>query len=78
MEIVQTAGGRKRTGTGTHAEYYPADQKIILRGSKAKLVDSVKGSSEGAELTYYANDDRLQVSGSTTDPVKSRINRSRP
>jgi lipopolysaccharide export system protein LptA len=37
VEIVQTAGGRKRTGTGTHAEYYPADQKIILRGSKAKL-----------------------------------------
>jgi len=29
-------------------------------------------------LTYYANDDRLQISGTTTDPVKSRINRSRP
>ncbi len=75
VRIVQDAPARRRTGTGDHAEYYSANQKIVLRGGNAKLVDSVKGSSEGAELTYYANDDRLLGSGAPGDPVKSRVNR---
>jgi lipopolysaccharide export system protein LptA len=77
VEIVQTVPGRTRTGTGEHAEYYAADQKVVLRGARAKMADSVSGVSEGRELTYYANDDRLLGSGAADDPVKTRINRGR-
>jgi len=75
VEIVQTAKDRKRTGTGEHSEYYTDDQKVILCGNKAKLVDTVDGITEGAELTYFANDDRLLVNGAPRDPGKSRIAR---
>ncbi len=77
VQIVQTVAGRIRTGTGDHGEYYAADQKVVLRGSPAKMTDSVSGASQGRELTYFANDDRLLGSGVTEDPVKTRINRGR-
>jgi lipopolysaccharide export system protein LptA len=80
VEIVQTVNGHTRTGTGGHGEYYTASQKVVLdaeKGGKAKLVDSVSGASEGLELTYFANDDRLLGSGTSTEPVNSRIVRKK-
>jgi lipopolysaccharide export system protein LptA len=80
VEIVQAIAKRTRTGTGGHAEYYTASQKVVLdaeKGGKARLVDSVTGSSEGLELTYFANDDRLLGSGAPTEPVNSRIVRKK-
>jgi len=75
VEILQSAAGRARNGTGEHAEYYTGDQKIILRGGNPTLTDSLKGSTRGAELTYYAGDDRLLVNGAPEQPTKSRIRR---
>jgi len=75
VEIVQTAAGRTRTGTAEHAEYYPDEQKVILRGGQPQMADSLKGTTGGTELTYFANDDRLQVNGSADQPAKSRIRR---
>jgi lipopolysaccharide export system protein LptA len=80
VEIVQAVNGRTRTGTGGHGEYYTASQKVVLhaeKGGKAKLVDSVSGASEGLELTYFANDDRLLGSGTSTEPVNSRVVRKK-
>jgi lipopolysaccharide export system protein LptA len=77
VEIVQTAPDRIRTGTGEHAEYYTDVQKVLLRGGRPKLVDSVKGSMQGDELTYFANDGRLLGSGSSAQPVNSRILRKK-
>ena len=77
VEIVQTAPDRTRTGTGEHAEYYTDVQKVLLRGGRPKLVDSVKGSMQGDELTYFANDGRLLGSGSSAQPVNSRILRKK-
>jgi lipopolysaccharide export system protein LptA len=80
VEMVQTAPGRKRTGTGEHSEYYAAQQKVIVRGLHAKLVDTSNGrndATEGLELTYFANDDRLLVNGTPDDPVQSRVVRVR-
>jgi lipopolysaccharide export system protein LptA len=80
VEIVQTVNGRTRTGTGGRGEYYTANQEVVLhaeKGGKAKLVDSVAGASEGPELTYFANDDRLLGSGTATEPVNSRIVRKK-
>jgi len=77
VQIVDSGGGRTRNGTGNHSEYYAADKKVILRGSNAKLVDSAGNTSEGHELTYYPDDDRLLVNGAPKSPVKTRLNRSR-
>jgi lipopolysaccharide export system protein LptA len=75
VEIVQTAADRTRTGTGEHAEYYTADERIFLRGGQPQLVDSKRGYTRGAELTYFINDDRLQVSGATGKRATSRLRR---
>ncbi|MGD0499345.1 MAG: LPS export ABC transporter periplasmic protein LptC [Bryobacteraceae bacterium] len=76
VEIVQTAAGLpSRTGTGDHGEYYEAEQKVIVSGKPAKLVDG-GNMSEGLELTYYANDDRLLVNGVPKEPVVTRITRA--
>ncbi len=73
VEIVDASPAGPRTGTGEHSEYYAAEAKVILRGSKARIVDSAGSTSEGLELTYFPNDDRLLVNGAASDPVKSRI-----
>jgi lipopolysaccharide export system protein LptA len=77
VEIVETAPDRTRTGTGEHAEYYTDVQKVLLRGGRPKLVDNMKGSMQGDELTYFANDGRLLGSGSSEQPVNSRIRRKK-
>jgi lipopolysaccharide export system protein LptA len=76
-EILQTALDRTRTGTGEHAEYYTDIQKVVLSGGRPKLVDSLKGSMQGEELTYFANDGRLLGSGSPSQPINSRIRRKK-
>ena len=81
VEIVGSAKDHVRTGTANHAEYYTDDQKVYLNGGQPKLVDMVNGAQkgyiQGAELTYYANDDRLLSSGGPNQPVQSRIHRGR-
>jgi len=73
VQIVDSAGGRTRNGTGAHSEYYATEKKVILRGSNAKVTDSGGNASEGLELTYYSGDDRLLVNGAPKEPVKTRI-----
>jgi lipopolysaccharide export system protein LptA len=78
VEIQQTSPLRTRTGTSEHAEYYTAEEKIILRGGAPGLVDSLKGNTtHGAELTYFAGDDRLFVNGAPEQPAQSRIRRKK-
>ena len=40
------AKDRTRTGTGDHAEYYTADQKVILRGSWVRMVEKLFNSPQ--------------------------------
>jgi len=75
VEIAQAAPDRTRTGTGEHAEYYSGEQKIVIRGGEPQLADSLRGNVRGAELTYFANDDRLLVNGAPGRPATSRIRR---
>ncbi|MEO8597191.1 MAG: LPS export ABC transporter periplasmic protein LptC [Candidatus Solibacter sp.] len=82
VEIVSTAKDRTRTGTGEHAEYYTAEQKVILRGPAVRMVEKLFARpeptiSEGTEATFYANDDRLVVTGAADKPGNSRINRQK-
>ena len=82
VEIFSTGKDRTRTGTGEHAEYYTADQKVILRGPWVKMVEKIftlhePNTTEGSELTYYANDDRLVVTSDNAKPGQTRINRKK-
>lgn len=82
VEIQQSSKDADRNGTGDHAEFYTADQKIILRAPRAKMVLTPKGGgkpsvSEGTELTYLVNDDRLLVIGAPSEPANNRMVRSK-
>jgi lipopolysaccharide export system protein LptA len=78
VEIVDSSPRRKRTGKGIHAEYYTDESKIIVRGDQATLVDSLKGSSQGSELTYWTEDDRLEVAAAPAKgQVKSHLNKKK-
>ena len=77
VEIVETGADRTRTGTSDHAEYFtdPANERIVLRGGRPQMVDSKKGFTRGAELTYFVNDGRLLVSGSAQQPATGHLRR---
>jgi lipopolysaccharide export system protein LptA len=82
VDISSTAKDRTRTGTGDHAEYYAADQKVILRGAWVRMVEKVfkdpqPRTSEGTEAIYFANDDRLLVTGEPGKPGNSQFNRKK-
>ena len=82
VEIFSTGKDRTRTGTGDHAEYYTADQKVILRGSRVRMIEKQfnrpqPSTTEGKEATYFANDDRLLMTGEPEKPGNSRINRKK-
>jgi len=82
VEILSTGKDRTRNGTGDHAEYYTADQKVILRGAWVRMVEKMFNrpqpkTSEGKEAIYFANDDRLLVTGEPDKPGNTRINREK-
>ncbi len=75
VEIVSTSAARKRTGTADTAEYYVDDGKVVLKEGKPRLVDSLKGTTTGGQLTWFANNDRLLVSGTAGQPASSLLRR---
>ncbi len=75
VEIVSTTTARKRVGTSEVAEYYVDDGKVVLEQGKPKLVDSLKGTTSGERLTWFANNDRLLVSGTASQPASSLLRR---
>lgn len=75
VEIVQTSPQRTRTGLSEHADYYPEEEKTILVGGRPRLLDSVKGRTEGRELVYFANNEKLIVDGVEQKQTESVIKR---
>ena len=73
--IMETSLQRQRVGSSEHAEYYTEDGKIILSGGTPRLDDPKKGNTEGQKLTYYTDDERLEVDGTKQAPVKSLLRR---
>jgi len=71
--LVEAADGRTKTGTAQHCEYYPNQDKAVLTGGQPKVVDSRKGVTIGAKLTYYSKGDRLVVEGGPKSPVVSDL-----
>jgi lipopolysaccharide transport protein LptA len=75
VEIVQADPGRTRRGSAEHAEYYVGEEKVVLYGGHPQMIDSVKGTTRGQKLTYWADNDRFQGDGVPTQPAVSRIKR---
>jgi lipopolysaccharide export system protein LptA len=73
VKMVQTSGGRTRTGESEHAEYYAAEGKTVLTEGKPVFTDSVKGTTRGRRITYYTANDRFEVEGEERSPVESKI-----
>jgi lipopolysaccharide export system protein LptA len=77
VEIVSTQPGRSRTGTSDHAEYFTADGRVVLTQGKPQLVDSLKGTTKGQQLTWFSQDDRLLVNGVEKQPAHSLVLRKK-
>ncbi len=80
--IVQSgpdATGRLRTrrGTSERSDYDVAAGRVVLSGGAPQMFDSLKGTTKGERLTWFANDDRLLVDGSSNKPATSRILKKR-
>jgi lipopolysaccharide export system protein LptA len=73
VKIVDTTPLRTRTGTSEHAEYHVSEAKVVLNGGQPQLVDSVKGTTQGRQLTYFSDSEKLIVEGGQTKPVETRI-----
>jgi lipopolysaccharide export system protein LptA len=71
--MVQARSGRTRTGSSEHAEYYAAEEKIVMTGGRPQFVDSLKGTTKGQELIYYSKTDRLLVNGAENKRAESVI-----
>ena len=67
VRIVRSGASDARQGTGRNAEYYPRESKVILIGEPASVQDGSRGRTEGTRLTYYLDDDRLLVQGSSQE-----------
>ena len=77
VEIVQAAAGRRRVGTGEHAEYYTDEGRIQLSGGQPLLTDTLRGNTKGGKLTYFTENERLVVDGTQQQPVESRVRRGK-
>lgn len=75
VEIIQREPGRTRHATAAHAEYYVAEEKVVLSGGSPQLVDSRKGTTRGRQLTWLIRDNSLEVRGMPDQPGVSRVRR---
>ena len=50
---------RTKTGLSEHAEYYAAEQKLVMERGDPRLIDSEIGTTTGCKLTWFAGNDRL-------------------
>lgn len=67
VEIVETRDTKSRQGWGDHAEYYVGEARLVLEGTRPRMVDLLAGvpqrTTEGKSLVWFANNDRLIVDG---------------
>lgn len=53
----------RRTVTGAHLSYAPADDKYIVTGAPVKMLDADCQETSGKTLTFWKASDRVQVDG---------------
>jgi lipopolysaccharide export system protein LptA len=57
--VVMTQPGRR--ATGDHMTYTAEDGRAVLTGKSARVEDAEKGTTMGAQLTFYSRDDKITV-----------------
>jgi len=82
VDIFSTSKDRTRHGTGEHAEYYTDEQKVILKGPWVKMAEQIYGTprpntTEGTELTYYVDENKLSSNGAQEKPGNTRFTRKK-
>jgi lipopolysaccharide export system protein LptA len=81
VEILQSDGSRSRLGKGEVADFYAADNRVVLDGAPAELTDSVPGQrptvSRGRKLTWSGDTDKLLVDGAASEPAVSSLRRKK-
>jgi lipopolysaccharide export system protein LptA len=80
VEIAETAvhGPPPRQGFGERAQFFPAEDKVILEGEPARVISARQDTTRGSELTYHLGDDRLLVLGSPQERSYSLRRRKEP
>ncbi len=53
----------RRTVTGTHLSYSPADDKYVVTGAPVKMIDADCQESNGKTLTFWKASDRVVIDG---------------
>ncbi|HEX4810060.1 MAG TPA: LptA/OstA family protein [Bryobacteraceae bacterium] len=71
--VLEVANDRTRTGRSEHCEYYLKLNKVVLNGGIASMVDSIKGSTTGRQLTYFTDDNRMLVEGRKNELAFSKL-----
>jgi lipopolysaccharide export system protein LptA len=77
VDIKESTPGREITGGSEHAEYYPTEERFLLTGGNPVVVDSRRGTTRGAVITWYSRQDRLEVDNSGSGPAVSRVNQDK-
>jgi lipopolysaccharide export system protein LptA len=75
VQIHSPSAGRIRDGSSEHVEYFVDEDKVVLTEGRPKFVDSLRGTTEGEQLTWFSKDDRLLVNGVEAQPAKSVLHR---
>jgi lipopolysaccharide export system protein LptA len=75
VQIHSPSPGRIRDGTSEHVEYFVDQDKVVLSEGRPKFVDSLRGTTQGEQLTWFSKDDRLLVNGVEAQPAKSVLHR---
>jgi lipopolysaccharide export system protein LptA len=73
VEIVERPQGHVRHGFGEHAEFYLAEERMLLTGDPAQVTDPERGTTKGPKITWLSRYDKLVVEGQKkSDRVLSR------
>ncbi len=50
-----------RGGSGSRLDYFVGEDKYILSGEPAEIIDEKRGKSQGKRLTFYSSDGRISI-----------------
>lgn len=71
--IREFARGRRRTGRGEHAEYFLAEERMVLSGGNPSVEDEQRGITRGAVITWFGRQDQMIVDNEGAGPAVSRV-----
>ncbi len=70
QEIVAWGGvlitGKDREAQGQRAVHYPSQEKVVLTGNPAQVIETLRGKVTGRQLTFFTADDRLLIEDPST------------